>query len=228
MSDPNHQPIVNPMPPVVIALFLFIAGIEAYFVLGTVGLIGDPSAIGWRLNAIQEYGLSPNVIHWMVDNNIYPIEHVKRLLTFSFVNGSTISAAVAIALLLALGRMVGSIFSAVSLLVVYFGSAVGGSVVFAYAAPQNEWLFGSYVGVYGLIGAYSYINWLVLRAEHAPQYRAFSLIVMLMGVQLLFGMFFSVGYTWIADLAAFAVGFVLSFLVAPGGIMRILRALRRD
>lgn len=228
MADPNHQPIINPMPPVIVALFLFIAGVEVYFVLGTLGIIGDPSAIGWRLNAIQEYGLSPTVVQWMVDNGVYPPEHLKRFITFSFVNGSTVTAGVAIALFLALGRMVGSVFNAVSVLLIYFGSAAIGALVFAFAAPVNEWLFGSFSGVYGLIGAYSYITWIALRAQRGPQYQAFSLIAMLMGIQLLFGIFFNVGYTWIAEITAFACGFVISFIVTPGGLSRLLLWVRRD
>ena len=228
MSNLDHQPVMNPMPPVVIALFLCIVAVELLFVLGTLGVIGDPSAIGWRINAIQEYGISPTVAQWMWDNSYYPAEHLKRFITFSFVNGSTISTGVAIALFLAMGRMVGTVYNAVSVLVVYFGSAIFGALVFVYAAPVNEWLFGSYVGVYGLIGGYSYISWLVLRAGHGQQLSAFSLIAMLMGIQLVFGIFFDVGYTWIADLAAFAFGFLVSFIVAPGGWGRLLMMIRRD
>jgi len=46
-------------------------------------------------------------------------------------------------------------------------------------------------------------------------------------VQLLFGVLFGGGTEWVADLAGFAVGFALSFLVAPGGIDR-LRAMMRQ
>jgi hypothetical protein len=113
-------------------------------------------------------------------------------------------------------------------LLVYLLSAVLGAVVFSLVAPETEWLFGSFVGIYGLIGAYSFINWVALRAGHGPQAQAFTLIAMLMGVQLLFGMFFGANSTWIADLAAFVVGFGLSFFVAPGGLRRILAAIRRD
>jgi rhomboid protease GluP len=47
-------------------------------------------------------------------------------------------------------------------------------------------------------------------------------------VQLLFGMLFGSNFTWIADLAAFFAGFGISFFVAPGGLRRILAAIRRD
>ncbi len=46
MQDPDFHPPVNPLPPVVILLFLAIAGIEAGLSLGEAGMIGGPGAIG--------------------------------------------------------------------------------------------------------------------------------------------------------------------------------------
>lgn len=50
---------------------------------------------------------------------------------------------------------------------------------------------------------------------------------MLLGIQLLFGLFFGGGYEWVADLAGFATGFLLSFAVSPGGWARVKEKLRR-
>jgi len=216
------------MPSVVIGLFVFIAGIEVIFVLGTMGILGDASAIGWRNSAVSDYALTPAVLGWMLEQGQYPRELLIRFLTYSFVNGSTVGAAISIALLLAMGRMVGQVFSQLAVLALYLVSAVFGAIVFSLIAPETEWLFGSFVGIYGLIGAYSFINWVALRAGHGPQAQAFTLIAMLMGVQLLFGIFFGGNSTWIADLAAFVVGFGLSFFMAPGGLRRILAAIRRN
>ena len=228
MDHNRPQPILNPMPSVIMGLFVFIAGIEVIFVLGSMGILGDASAIGWRNAAVSDYALTPAVLGWMLEQGQYPSELLVRFVTYSFVNGSTVGAAVSIALLLAMGRMVGQVFSQWAVLLVYLISAVLGAVVFSLVAPDAEWLFGSFVGIYGLIGAYSFINWVALRAGHGPQAQAFTLIAMLMGVQLLFAMFFGANSTWIADLAAFVVGFGLSFFVAPGGLRHILAAIRRD
>ncbi len=53
MSEPEHSHPINPLPPVVVALFLLIAGIEMVFALGAQGILGGPEAIGWRIAAIQ-------------------------------------------------------------------------------------------------------------------------------------------------------------------------------
>jgi membrane associated rhomboid family serine protease len=66
-----------------------------------------------------------------------------------------------------------------------------------------------------------------LAAVGANRYRAFTLIGFLMGIQLLFGALFGGNWEWVADLTGFAAGFVLSFLVSPGGPMRVLALIRQ-
>ena len=124
--------------------------------------------------------------------------------------------------------MVGYAFPSVALLVFFIGSAVVGALAFSLAAPDGGWLFGSFAGIYGLIGAYTFMIWITLRVQKAPQGRAFHLIAFLMGIQLLFGVIFGESKTWIADLAGFVTGFILSFFFLPGGLSHILEILRKS
>ena len=62
----------------------------------------------------------------------------------------------------------------------------------------------------------------------AQQVRAFSLIGFLMGIQLIFGVFFDVQNDWLADVFGFATGFAMSFVVSPGGFARLRDMVRRD
>jgi len=48
------------------------------------------------------------------------------------------------------------------------------------------------------------------------------------GALVVFGIFFGAGYDWIADVAGFIAGFLLSFIVSPGGWARVVAKLRRD
>ena len=50
MSHPDDQSPINPLPPVVTALFLILAGVEAALWLGSKGIVGGPTAVGWRLD----------------------------------------------------------------------------------------------------------------------------------------------------------------------------------
>ena len=58
--------------------------------------------------------------------------------------------------------------------------------------------------------------WRKLAGQGEQQYRAFSLIAVLMGLQLIWGVFFDAGTQWLAELLGFACGFALSFVFAPG------------
>ena len=48
MSEGYSEPAVNPLPPVVVALFIAVVVPEALFSLGAAGVIGGPGAVGWR------------------------------------------------------------------------------------------------------------------------------------------------------------------------------------
>ena len=69
------------------------------------------------MEAIERFGVNPQITHWMLENHHYPLDHLARFVTFSFVHGSMINTAVSCALFLAMGKMVGSAFSPLALLV---------------------------------------------------------------------------------------------------------------
>ncbi|MEM9639321.1 MAG: rhomboid family intramembrane serine protease, partial [Pseudomonadota bacterium] len=106
--------------------------------------------------------------------------------------------------------------------------AIFGALVYAVLLDDPNWLIGGFPAVYGLIGGYSFVMWQSLAAKGEEQLRAFSLIAMLMGLQLIWGIFFDVGNGWVADLAGFVFGFCASAALVPGGIARLLAALRRE
>ena len=59
------------------------------------------------------------------------------------------------------------------------------------------------------------------------QYRAFTLIGLLLAIQLVFGALFGSSNDWVAEVSGFAVGFAISPLLAPGGFRRVLDRLRQ-
>ncbi len=233
MSSPDNQDheaqnAVNPLPPVVLALFLVLAGIEVAFWLGSKGMVGGPSAIGWRLAAVQKYAFSVDIFDWMMANGIWPIEHVIRFVTYLFVHVSFTHALFGGVLLLAMGKMVGEVFSGWATLTVFVGSGVAGALGYALILDSPQPLVGSYPGVYGLIGAFTFLLWTQLGEVGAPQARAFSLIGMLVAIQLVFGLIFGGAPDWVADVIGFGAGFVMSFVLTPGGWRRIRDRLRRE
>jgi membrane associated rhomboid family serine protease len=226
MSSAPHDHPVNPLPPVITVLFLVILGIEVMFTLGARGLIGGPEAVGWRQAAIQDYGFNAEVFGWMREQGLWPMEHLMRFGTYVFIHGSFTHALIGAVMLLALGKFVTGVFAQWATLVLFVASAVLGALVFGIVAPERPWLMGTFPGVYGLIGGFTYLMWLKLGQMGAKQYRAFTLIGLLMALQLVFGLLFGANSTWIADVAGFASGFVLSFFLAPGGWAKIRERIR--
>ena len=227
MSDPEFQPPVNPMPAAVTLLFLAIAGVEAGLSLAEAGIVGGPGAVGWRLALIRDYGFSGDIFDWMIANGRFPLLEVKRVVTYSFVHLGFTHAIFAVVLLLALGKMVAEAMGQVAFLSIFFVSGITGAVLYALVLNDPVWLVGAYPGVYGLIGAYSFVMWRRLASAGEQQFRAFYLIAVLMGLQLLWGVFFDTGTQWLAELFGFCVGFMLSFVFAPGEWATLLARLRQ-
>lgn len=227
-SDPGPgvQPPLNPLPWVVWALALPIIAMEVVLGLGARGLVGGPEAIGWRLQAIERFAFSPDVLVWMIDTGRWMPGHLVRFVAYPFVHAGFTHALFVVVFLLALGKMTAEVFRPWAVLVIYFGAAIIGALVYTLIAGGPVPLLGGYPAVYGLIGSFTFLLWVRLAGTGSAQYRAFSLIAMLMGVQLLFGLLLGGGLDWIADLAGFAAGFALSFLVSPGGPSRVIAHLR--
>lgn len=225
MSSNNISP-VNPLPPVVVALFLMIVGIEAVFSLGARGILGGADAVGWRLEAVQRYAFSAEIFDWMRSNGRWPAEHVIRFLSYAFIHVSFMQAVFAGVMVLALGKMVGEVFSQFAVLLVFVLSAVIGALAYGLLVDSRVPLIGAFPGAYGLIGAFTYLLWLRLGQLGEQQARAFSLIGFLMGIQLVFGLLFGSQPDWIADIGGFVTGFGMSVFVSPGGWRRMRDRMR--
>ena len=227
-SDPNNASPVNPIPPVVVALFLVIVVIEAAFTLGTRGMLGGPEAVGWRNGAIERYGFNRDIMAWMFGNGVYPREHLTRFVTYGFVHGTFTHALFAGAMLLALGKFVGDVFNQWATLALFVISLAAGGLTYGLLSGGSPWLIGAFPGVYGLIGGFTYLMWLKLGQMGAQQYRAFTLIGFLLAIQLVFGLLFGGNGEWLADIGGFVAGFFASFLLSPGGFRKLRDKMRHQ
>lgn len=226
-STPPSQGPVNQVPPAVVVLFLAVVAVEGIFALGQAGFVGGPAAIGWRLSALQDYAYFPAFLDFMVQTGQLSLNALKRFVTYPFVHASFMNAVVAGVMMLALGKFVGEVMHGVALIVLFFASAIMGALVFSIFAPPQSPLYGAYPPTYGFIGAYSYMLWVYLRNVGERQVMAFRMIGVLMGIQLLFSLFFDVGMMWVAELAAFATGFLLAPVLLPGGLARLRAKLQQ-
>ncbi len=224
MFDPNaNVSPVNPLPPVIVILALAIAGIELTLQLATAGFIGGPNGVGWRLETMRALGFFDNVFEYMRQTDTYDWNTLGRFITYPFVHFAFTHAAFAFVMILAIGKAVGDIFHTFSVLAIFFISSITGALAFGLLADSQYPLIGSYPAIYGLIGAYTWTLWLNASADGESRLMAFRLIGLLMALQLIYRFFFGGSEEWIADLAGFVTGFLLSFVLAPDGRARINR-----
>ncbi|MBS0125539.1 rhomboid family intramembrane serine protease [Thetidibacter halocola] len=224
--QPHEESPFNPLPPVVVALCLLVGGVELAMTMGARGLVGGPGAVGWRLAALEQYGFSAQIMDWMLTTRQFPVEHMMRFVTYPFVHGNFTHAMFAMVMLLALGKIVGETLGSLPMLAIFVLSGVCGAAVYGLAVDTPALLFGAFPSIYGLIGGFTYILWLRLGQMGEAQIRAFSLIGILLFLQLIFGLFFGGGPDWIADISGFVAGFLLAMVLIPGGWARLLQKLR--
>ena len=225
-ARPMERP-VNDLPPVVVALALVATVVELALSGAGAGLWGGQQGIGWRIAALEDYAFSPAVLDWIVTRGDVAPELLARFVTYPFVHASFTSALFGVALLLALGKFTGDVLHPVAMLVLFFGTAIAGALIYGAVFVGGLPLFGLWPPVYGLIGAYTYVIWLRLGQTGQNRMQAFRLIGFLLGLQLVFGLIFGANGHWVAELAGFAAGFALSPLLVPGGLRALRMRLRR-
>lgn len=213
----------NALPPLVVILTLLILGIEAMFQLAENGFLGGPQGVGWRLEALEEFGFSPEVVNRLLINGQLTFDLAKRFFTYAFINVDLTQVAFCAALTLALGKFTAEYYGGVKVLVLYLLTAACGALAYGLLVEGRYPLLGGFTPVYGLIGAYTYALWLRLGSAGENQLLAFRLIGFLLLIQLIWGIVVGFMYevapppTWIAELTGFVAGFLIAVVLAPGG-----------
>lgn len=233
MHGTSHHAPFNPLPWVVWALALPLIAMELAFAIGASGLVQGIDGAGWRGLAVQVFAYSPAFAEVSWQQGGWLPQEPWRLVTYTLVHASVTNALFAGVLLLAVGKVVAEVMRWWAVLVIWLAAAVAGALVLtlveriwlAPAPPMT--LIGAFPAVYGLFGAFTWIAWMQLGALGAGRGRAFSLVAFLLGADVLLSLVFGAGHGWIADLAGCAAGFLLSFVVGPGGARRLHAAIRR-
>lgn len=227
---------LNPVPAVVWALILPIIACEALFGLAQLGFVGGgaPGAgLAMRQVAVERTAYIPQIVLQLWEMRTVVLDQSWRIVTYPFVHMSLMNAVFVVVFCLALGNLIATQFRAWAVVALFFGSAIGGALVYTLVAgllPQFRYqpLIGGYPAVYGFVGAFTFLLWTRLGQENANRMRAFTLIGMLLAFQLVFGILFQSGNTtWIAEVAGFCTGFLLSFVLIPGGVARVMRQIRQ-
>ena len=219
----------NDLPPLVVALALVIAGVELIFQAGASGFVGGQAAVGWRLTALETWSVRADVWDWMLRTRQAPLDEVARVFAYPFVHSGFTHAAMVCVFVLALGNVVAPVYPSWRLLVIFFGAALGGALVYLLLFDARSPLYGGYPPAYGLIGAFTYLTKRGLtRADPA---KAFLLIGLLLAIQPVFGLLLARNFAWVpdwsADLGGAACGYLAAMLLFPGALHRIRDRLRQ-
>lgn len=233
MPDYNEAPI-NPLPAVTWALALPMIAMEVVLNAASNGIVGGPAGIGWRSQAIQDFAFSPDYLRQMLIAQQYPLDGLYRPFTYPFVHSDLTQAVFVIVILLALGKFVGEVFRWWAVLAVFLTSSLVAALAYTAIPYSHIGLIGGYPPVYGLIGAFTYVNWMRMEGAGAGRLRAFQLIGFLLAFRIVFGVITLVssgfdqgaGWDWMAEVAGFLTGFLMSFAVSPGGWRRVLARVR--
>lgn len=234
MRPGYDQNPLNPIPPVLWIMAAPIIVGEAAFALGRFGFLGGGAqGAGTVLRQlwVERTAFAPELLvsAWQRGDLFSP--QIYRLLTYPFVHYSFSHALFVAVFLLALGNMVAQSFRPWAVVALFFASAIGAALIYtglSLILPfRFDPLVGGYPAVYGMLGGFTWLLWTRLGAQHANRVRAFTLIGVLLLFQLIFGLAFgATGLTWIGDVAGFAVGFLASFALVPGGFARLRRGVR--
>lgn len=226
-TDMQEESPFNAIPPVPLVLALVMAGFELTFSGAENGFWGGAQGVGWRAEAFQEYAFAPAVMTEIFERGRGTFDLWKRFVTYPFLHINFTHALWASVLLLALGKFVGEKFSALNFALLFALSSIGGALIYGAVSWQNTALVGAYPGVYGLIGAYTYLMWMALERLGENQLKAFQLIGILLGLMLIYSMIFGSSPTWIAEVSGFVIGLCISPLLAPGGWSAFLARVRQ-
>jgi rhomboid protease GluP len=207
----------NPLPVLVWLVILTMVGIELALWLGGRGLVGGAEAVGWRLEALQRTGFSSALQAWMLENLRFPALHTARYLSYSFVHTGPLHAFLVVVLIAALGKAYGEAQGGLRLLLLTFLPPALGAAVFGLLLGEHElgWLFGGMAMVFGLAGGLTWQRWRTADLRPA-QLRLGAVIGALLLARLAVGLVIEPGHGWLAEFAAFVIGFALAAGTAPG------------
>ncbi|MEM6618549.1 MAG: rhomboid family intramembrane serine protease [Pseudomonadota bacterium] len=213
-SDEPPEPLFNSLPPVVVLLALFFGAAEVIFQAGEAGLIGGPTAAGWRLTMAQSFGFYSEIARQMHDLGQYPWDGIKRFFTYPLVHRGPVDCAFRIVFILALGKWVGERTSNTHVALIFVSATVLTPLAATIVLDPAIVIIGGGPGTYGLVGALTWLLYTHRRAQGAQGREAFGIVIGLGVVIGLFAVLFG-GSFWFEYLGGAIFGFLITAALVP-------------
>ena len=208
-----NNSLINPLPPIILVITLFLILIELIFQLSETRIIFGGVGPGLRNNIMTQYAFYGSLQDWMISNSALRWELLIRYISYLFIHLSFLHTLIATVMFLALGKMVCEFYNGLLFFLLIIASSICGAFFYGLILDDQFPLIGLFPAIYGLIGAYTYISWTSLRSVGARGANAFTLVAVLLGIQIIFKMLFNGNNDWLADLFGFLAGFLFAFII---------------
>ncbi len=222
MFDPNaNASPINRIPPVILAIFLLVTGLEILFQLTQRDMIGRPELLGLRVDLIQKYGFVDTLFEYMRVNHVYDWETLHRFVTFPFMHFSGQHAIMAGLMFLAIGKGVADYFHPLSVVALFVIVNFVGALAVGLLGSHNQYLVGLFTAVYGFLGA---VVWMMIYRPGTLKRgskTALQLVGFLVVMQIVFHFAIRGDDEWINRFAGLGTGFLLSYVLGPDGLQRV-------
>ena len=219
----QHQNVINPLPWSVSALVLLMIVPEVYILGADLRLWGSATA---RFDLLRAFALFPEALGFALRTGYFDPSLVMRLFSFSFVHGHWLSALVSVALVLAMGKFVAQVLGNITMLLIFFATSFLGALIYSLVAGAPQLLFGGTVGFYGLIGAFTLVQFIDAKGAFQAQLMAFRLLAVLLVFNLLVSALYGQTQIWVAEFSAALAGLIGTALLHPSVLRMILHRLR--
>lgn len=101
-----NNSLINPLPPIILVITLFLILIELIFQLSETRIIFGGVGPGLRNNIITQYAFYGSLQDWMISNSALRWELLIRYISYLFIHLSFLHTLIATVMFLALGKMV--------------------------------------------------------------------------------------------------------------------------
>ena len=226
----DSNSMLNPIAPILLVIAGAALLLEALFQLTDRGIIGGDGALAWRLEAIQNFGFFDGVFEHFRTNGLEAFLSQPKLalsfITYPFLHWSIPDALIGAAIFLAFGRMVSLRFSIWATLALFGAGILVAGLAYGLVSSSGQPMIGLFEPSCALIGGYCWTEYRFRKFQGEPVWPAFRILIFLAIFNLVAYLFLQPNDYWVGQLAAFATGFGLSYLLAPGAARRIVQRLR--
>ena len=101
------------------------------------------------------------------------------------------------------------------------------ALAYAFLVDVKAILSGALALGFGLLGFYSMVQFMIARYKGSGYFIAFRIPVLILGIDIGISLYADLPATWVARVAAFLVGFTLSFFISREGVFSALAAKQR-